>query len=154
MHVTMDLLRHFILVVDSNWPRRHALARGLRSLGAYVGGASSGQEALRYVTENEPDALVSDWTLWDMDGLELARRITQGRFRPRIILQKEGADWLSLRQTLECGGQDLLSRPFSMDQLLRSLKQRSESARRLAHPQPTASSATPEKRAARILAPV
>jgi two-component system OmpR family response regulator len=152
MKLTMGLWRLFVLVVDSEGHRRQALVGALRALGAYVGCASSGEEALRYVNENEPDALLSDWTLPDMEGLELARRITQGRFRPRFILQKEGADWRSLRETLECGGEDVLSYPFTMDELLRSLRRGSDLARRLAHPGPPASSTKLEKRAPRNLA--
>jgi DNA-binding response OmpR family regulator len=84
--------------------------------------ASSGADALQYVEENEPDAVVAKWDLPDMTGPELVRRIMSSRFGTKVILEKDGGDWRSLRQTLEVGGEDLLTHPLSAAALLRSLE--------------------------------
>lgn len=113
-----DAAKPFVLVVDSDGHRARELASSLRTLGCYSASSTRGEDALRYVAENDPDALVAAWDLSDMGGLELARRVKVGSFTPKVILVRDEADWKLLRQTMECGGDDLLSRPLSMDHLL------------------------------------
>jgi CheY-like chemotaxis protein len=122
MSIITGSRKQFVLVVDSDCHGGRSLLSELRSLGCYVSLASSGTEALQYVEDNEPDAVVADWNLPDMSGLELARRIKSMRFATKVVLEKEGADWRSLRQTLEVGGEELLSRPVSAATVLRRLE--------------------------------
>lgn len=121
MNISAGSHKQFILVVDRDCYRGRSLVSGLRALGCYVSLASSGSEALQYVAENEPDAVAVDWSLPDMPGLELARRIKSHWFATKIVLGKGDADWRSLRQTLEVGGEDLLSHPLKASTVLRSL---------------------------------
>ena len=111
----------YVLVVDGDFHRGKALVSEMRASGCYAATATSGAEALRYVAENEPDAVVSEWELPDMTGLELVRRMTLEEASTKAILHREKADWHQLRQTLECGGEDLLSNPVHATELLRAL---------------------------------
>jgi CheY-like chemotaxis protein len=97
------------------------LLSALRSFGCYAARATTGAEGLRYVRENEPDAVVGDWNLSDMTGPEFARRVKSARFETKVLLQKEGADARSLRKTLECGGEELLERSTPVSRLFRLL---------------------------------
>lgn len=115
--------KEFVLVVDSNCHRGRSLMSALRSSGCYVSLASSGAEALKHVEENEPDSVVSDWSLVDMTGLELTRRIKSRRFETKVVLEKADGDWRSLRETLEVGGNELLAHPVSAAAVLQSLEQ-------------------------------
>jgi len=121
MDLAMSPGKHFVLVVDPNGHRGRALASELRSVGCYASVAGSGEEALGYSIENEPDAILSDWNLPDVPALDLARRLKALSSRTKILFQKNEADWRLLRQVLECGGDDLLCRPFSIGQLIRIL---------------------------------
>src|SRR6266508_2866752 len=99
-----DAAKPFVLVVDSDSHRARELASSLRILGCYSAFSTRGEDALRYVAENDPDALVVAWDLPDMQGLELARRVKAGSSTPKVILVRDEADWKLLRQTMECGG--------------------------------------------------
>ena len=114
-------VKPFVLVVDSDCHRARELASSLRTFGCYSASSTCGEDALRYVAENDPDAVIVAWDLSDLQGLELARRLKTGSFTPKVILVRDEADWKLLRRTMECGGDELLSRPLSMDQLLRIL---------------------------------
>lgn len=119
--------RHFVLVVDGDVHRGRALVSELRTAGCYAASATSASEALRYVLENEPDAIVSEWELPDMAAVELCRRIKSARWGTRVILHHEAADSSALRRTLESGGEDLLSRPTSAKAVLGLLARRNGS---------------------------
>jgi DNA-binding NtrC family response regulator len=114
--------RHFVLVVDSDCRRGRDVQSTLKAMGCYAAFASSGQEALCFVREYEPDAVVSDWALSDMAGPQLAREIKCARFATKVILEKDEVDWRALRQAYEVAADDLLSRPQLGGQLLASLK--------------------------------
>jgi DNA-binding response OmpR family regulator len=116
--------------VDPDSRRARALASGLRSRGCYVASALSGEEALRYTAENEPDAILAEWDLPDLAGPEFARRVRIAGFAATVALLREGADWLHLRRTMECGGDDLLGRPCTLDQVVRSLCRCAQAAAR------------------------
>ena len=109
--------KEFVLVVDSDCHRARALATRLRALGYYAASFACGEDALKYAAENEPDAIVSDWSLSDMQGLELARRAKTQSFATKVILLSDQADWRALRETLECGGEDVVARSVSMEHL-------------------------------------
>ena len=113
--------RHYVLVVDGDCYRARAVVTELRTSGCYVATAVTGAEALRYVIENEPDAVVADWDLPDMTGPDFVRRVKSVRFATKIYLYKDRTDVSSLRQTLACGGEDLLSRPLPIASVLRAL---------------------------------
>jgi two-component system, OmpR family, response regulator len=52
-----------------------AVAKALRYEGYAVTEASTGREALDAVTRHEPDLVVLDWMLPDLDGIEVGRRL-------------------------------------------------------------------------------
>jgi signal transduction histidine kinase len=69
----LDGLR--ILVVDDDEDTREALARSLGELGAIVVGAASAAEARRSISQQAPDAIVSDIGMPDEDGLAFMRAL-------------------------------------------------------------------------------
>lgn len=123
----MAASKFFVLVVDSDCHRGRLLVSQLTDVRCYAARACSGEDALQFVRENEPDAVVCDWRLEDMSGLELLRRIKKESFQTKVLLAREQADWQLLRQTLASGGADLLGRPFSFDHLFRTLGRSVES---------------------------
>jgi CheY-like chemotaxis protein len=75
-----------ILVVDDHPDTLDVLSRLLRSLGYGVKRASTMQEALKAAVGIQLDLLISDMTLPDGDGAELARQLCAGRNIPAIAL--------------------------------------------------------------------
>ncbi len=120
---------YFVLVVDSDCYRGRLLVSQLTDARCYAARARRGEDALRFVRENEPDAVVCDWRLEDMSGLEFLRRIKEQSFPTKVILASDQADWQLLRRTLESGGEDLLGRPLALGHLLRTLGRSLESVR-------------------------
>ena len=68
-----------VLIVDDNADAADTLGELLRTLGATVSVAHSGRAALDALDSFEPDAVVLDIGMPEMDGYEVARRIHRGR---------------------------------------------------------------------------
>ena len=111
-----------VLIADGNVQRGRTLADHLENLGCEVALASSGHQAHRYAAARKTHAIVADWGLPDMNGLELARQVTLGRLGTKVVLLRDDADWPSLRLALDCGAEEVLSRPCAVDHLLRVLQ--------------------------------
>ncbi len=122
MPVTPKQGKTHVLMVDGNVQRGRGLAEHLENLGCEVAFTSSGHEAHRYAVDRKPDAIVADWGLPDMNGLELSRQVTLGRLGAKVVLLREDADWPSLRLALDCGAEEVLSHPCAVDHLLRVLR--------------------------------
>ena len=78
-----------VLVVEGNTTLKDLLVRMLRSFGFGVSSCDGGVESLSMLSENHPyDLIVVDMKLPDMDGVELAKKVSLqgGRKRPHVIL--------------------------------------------------------------------
>jgi two-component system OmpR family response regulator len=69
-----------ILVVDDEPSIVDAVATALRYEGFDVEEAATGRAALAAVAEFEPDLIVLDWMLPDLDGIEVGRRMREQGF--------------------------------------------------------------------------
>jgi two-component system OmpR family response regulator len=128
------LLRHpdgspiRILVVDDERTLTDLLQMALRYEGWDVRTASNGQQALSTAREFKPDAVVLDIMLPDIDGLQVLSRMREnGGETPVLFLTAKDA--LDDRIAgLTAGGDDYVTKPFSLEELvarLRSLLRRS-----------------------------
>ena len=70
-----------ILVVDDEPSIVDAVGTALRYEGFEVEEAGTGRDALQAVTQREPDLIVLDWMLPDIDGLEVGRRLRERGFK-------------------------------------------------------------------------
>jgi CheY-like chemotaxis protein len=108
-----------ILVVDDEPAMRHSIAELLRSRGHEVIVAGSGREALRAVYDRSatPALLLSDISMPEMSGIELAARLGAERPGIRIVLMTgmpESAELARGRPELVSA---VLLKPFSYDDL-------------------------------------
>jgi len=85
-----------VLIVDDH-PSFRASARLMLESEGYdvVGEAADGSAALRAVADLRPELVVLDVQLPDMDGFEVARRLTGGGGGPVVILvsSRDGSDF-------------------------------------------------------------
>ena len=118
-----------ILVVDDDQAVRDSLSRTLRFEGYDVETAHNGRDALEVVRAGEPDAMVLDVSMPEMDGLQACRQLrTNGALLP--ILMLTARDTVGDRVAgLDAGADDYLVKPFALQELqarVRALLRRSQ----------------------------
>ncbi|MCP5155387.1 MAG: fused response regulator/phosphatase [Ectothiorhodospiraceae bacterium] len=104
-----------ILVVDDDRTNRLVLTSYLKRLGWQITEAANGVQAVERFEAERPDAVIMDVMMPEMDGLEATRRIKAmagERFVPVIFLTAI-TDEKELARSLDCGGDDFLSKPYS-----------------------------------------
>jgi two-component system, OmpR family, KDP operon response regulator KdpE len=106
-----------ILVVDDEPQIRRALKTALTGHGYEVEVAENGKEALTLLPSWQPDALVLDLVMPDVDGLEVLRQTRTWSDLPVIVLSARGQERDKV-QALDLGADDYLTKPFGMDELL------------------------------------
>ena len=107
-----------ILVVDDEQPVRESLRRSLRFNGYDVLTASDGLEAVEAVRSENPELLILDVMMPNVDGLEVCRTLrSEGWDRPILVLTAR--DGVSDRVAgLDAGADDYLPKPFALEELL------------------------------------
>ncbi|MFB2919217.1 response regulator [Aerosakkonema funiforme] len=114
-----------ILHVDDNETNRYVVARTLRSAGFEVEEAGTGASALRSVGEQQPDLVILDVRLPDIDGFEVCRRIKTNpatSFIPVLHLSASFVKSEDKAQGLEGGADGYLAQPVEPIELLATIK--------------------------------
>ena len=117
----MSAARLKILVIDDEPPIRKLLRMGLNTQGYEVLEAPNGKAGVELLVQN-PDLIIIDLGLPDVDGLELLRTI-RGRKEgvPIVVLSSRG-DEAGKVQALDLGADDYVTKPFGMDELLARMR--------------------------------
>lgn len=107
-----------ILVVDDEQAVRESLRRSLGFNGYEVLTANDGLEAVETVRAENPELLILDIMMPNMDGLEVCRTLrSEGWDRPILVLTAR--DGVSDRVSgLDAGADDYLPKPFALEELL------------------------------------
>jgi two-component system response regulator MprA len=117
-----------ILVVDDDKKLVDMLRRTLSYEGYKVLTAADGADALTQARTEKPDAVVLDWMMPGLDGIEVAKRIRSADATP--ILMLTARDSVENRvEGLDSGADDYLVKPFAPEELLariRALLRRTE----------------------------
>ena len=113
-----------ILLVEDEERVASFVVKGLEAEGYAVEHVATGLEALARIRGDEPDLVVLDLTLPDIDGLELLRRLREGGLATPVIILSARGDVDDHVQALEVGADDYLNKPFHFDELLASLHAR------------------------------
>lgn len=106
-----------ILVVDDERQIVRMLRASLQSSGYSVSAAANGAEALDRFGAEQPDLLITDLAMPEMNGLELTRAVRRVAQTPIIVLSVRNSDAMKV-QALDEGADDYLTKPFSMPELL------------------------------------
>ena len=117
-------MRPLVLVIDDE-PSLLALIRyNLEKEGFAVCEARDGEEALLQLGERKPDAVLLDWMLPLVSGLEVCRQIRRSpasRSLPIILLTARGEEADRVRG-LDSGADDYIVKPFSPSELVARLR--------------------------------
>jgi DNA-binding response OmpR family regulator len=106
-----------ILVVDDEESILELLDLGLGREGFRVLAARTGAEALDLFRAENPDLVVLDWMLPEVDGLEVCRRLRASNQVPILMLTARN-DVDDRVRGLETGADDYLPKPFKFKELL------------------------------------
>jgi two-component system, OmpR family, response regulator len=111
-----------ILVVDDEPTLTDLLTMALRYEGCDVRSAATGNTAIRTAKEFQPDAVVLDVMLPDLDGLEVLRRL-RGHTPNVPVLFLTARDAVEDRIVgLTAGGDDYVTKPFSLEEVVARLR--------------------------------
>ena len=110
-----------ILLVDDEPLITDSLSYSLQREGIDVQVAADGASALQAIQDFQPDLVVLDLMLPDMNGLEVCRRIRVNSSVPVIMLTARGEE-IDRVLGLEVGADDYLAKPFSFRELLARIR--------------------------------
>ena len=105
-----------ILVVDDDEALLRALRIGLSARGYEVELARSGAEGVTQSSLAQPDVIVLDLGLPDMDGVDVCRRVRQFSAVPIIVLSATAGEERKVA-ALDRGADDYITKPFGMAEL-------------------------------------
>ncbi|MDA8295379.1 MAG: response regulator transcription factor [Actinomycetota bacterium] len=105
-----------ILVVDDDPSLRKALSIGLQARGYALVATGNGEDGVVQAALSQPDVVVLDLGLPDVDGIEVCRRIRSFSGAPIIVLSASGEEQRKI-QALDSGADDYVTKPFSMPEL-------------------------------------
>jgi diguanylate cyclase (GGDEF)-like protein len=119
-----------ILVVEDEPSLRSNLQRLLGIEGFATEGAENGADALKCMAINKPDLVLSDVMMPVMDGYALlaAMRADPAMSQIPVILLTAMADRAAVRQGMNIGADDYLTKPFQRDDVLNAVRTRLERA--------------------------
>ena len=114
-------MRAKVLVVDDEENILFLVETALQMQDFIVRTVGTGREAISLVEEFNPDLIVLDVMLPDLDGFEVCRRVRAGSDLPILMLTARGEETDRI-VGLELGADDYLAKPFSPRELLARLR--------------------------------
>ena len=106
-----------ILVGDDEEALSEMVASALRFAGYTVATAADGAEALSRIRAEAPDVVVLDVNMPHIDGFEVVRRMRRDGITTPVIFLTARDDIDDLRTGFRQGGDDYLTKPFSLEEL-------------------------------------
>ena len=110
-----------ILLVDDEPAIQRSVGLLLRARGYNVQIAGTGADAIAMAAREEPDLVVLDLGLPDLEGTEVCRRIRTTSQVPIVVLSARGAEADKVN-ALDLGADDYITKPFGPDELLARIR--------------------------------
>lgn len=110
-----------ILVVEDDPPVRNLITTTLRTNDYRYLVAANGETALLEASSHNPEIVLLDLGLPDMDGVEIIRKIRTWSNLPIIVISARSEDTDKI-EALDAGADDYLTKPFSVEELLARLR--------------------------------
>lgn len=110
-----------IVIVDDEAPIRRMLRIALKSEGFDVTEAEDGESGLAAIARQQPDLVVLDLGLPDIDGHTVLNELRTWSKVPVIVLSVRSGDREKVR-ALDAGAQDYVTKPFSIEEFLARIR--------------------------------
>ena len=105
------------VIIEDEIPIRKFLRASLSESEAVWFEAGEGEEGIRLVANKNPDIVLLDLGLPDIDGLEVLKRLREWTSVPVIVLSARGMEQDKI-SALDNGADDYLTKPFSVGELM------------------------------------
>ena len=113
-----------LMLVDDHQMLREGLRRSMIEEGFdVVGEAADGEEAIRLVDELQPDVVLMDVSMPEIDGVEATRRIRNEHADARIVMLTMHADHSVLTDAIRAGAVGYLVKDCSTDEVASTVRQ-------------------------------
>lgn len=109
------------LAVEDDLPVLNLITTTLKSQGYRYLTAENGEAAIMETASHNPDIVLLDLGLPDLDGVEVIRRIRSWSNVPIIVISARSEDSDKI-DALDAGADDYLTKPFSVEELLARLR--------------------------------
>ncbi|MBN2429019.1 MAG: response regulator [Deltaproteobacteria bacterium] len=113
--------KEMILLIEDEFQMRRFLRVTLQSQGYRLIETQNGEEGLAQAATRQPDVILLDLGLPDMDGLEVTERLREWTNIPIIIISAREQERDKVR-ALDAGADDYLTKPFGSDELLARIR--------------------------------
>ena len=110
-----------ILVVEDDTPVRNLITTTLKTHDYKYLTAKDGASAIMEASSYNPDIILLDLGLPDMDGIEVIKKIRTWSNSPIIVISARSEDSDKI-EALDCGADDYLTKPYSVEELLARLR--------------------------------
>jgi two-component system, OmpR family, KDP operon response regulator KdpE len=110
-----------VVLIEDEPQIRRFLRATLGSSGYRLHEATSGEDGLIEAATRQPDVVIVDLGLPDIDGLQVIRRLREWSTVPIIVLSARGQEGDKVA-ALDAGADDYVSKPFAVGELLARLR--------------------------------
>jgi two-component system, OmpR family, KDP operon response regulator KdpE len=110
-----------VLVIEDEPQIRRFLRATLPAHGYRLLEAETGQDGLTQAAMHQPDLIILDLGLPDLDGLEVTRRLREWTTVPILVLSARGQETDKV-VALDAGADDYLTKPFGIQELLARMR--------------------------------
>ena len=110
-----------VLVVEDDMPIRNLISTTLKTHEYKFLTAKDGNDAIMQASSHNPDIVLLDLGLPDIDGIEVIKKIRSWSNMPIIVISARSEDTDKI-EALDCGADDYLTKPFSVEELLQDLE--------------------------------
>ncbi len=104
-----------ILVIDDSWFQRASIRSILEELGYHILEAENGRIGLLMAVKHEPDCVLLDVLMPEMDGITTLRKIREQELSMPIIMVTADTQDTTKQQCLQLGAQQVLHKPIDPD---------------------------------------
>ncbi|KFI68811.1 Two-component system, response regulator [Bifidobacterium magnum] len=111
-----------LVVVDDEPSIRELLVASLHFAGYEVAAAASGSEAIEVIEQTQPDLILLDVMLPDIDGFTVTRRIRQEGITAPVLFLTARDDTQDKVMGLTVGGDDYVTKPFSLEEVVARIR--------------------------------
>jgi two-component system, OmpR family, KDP operon response regulator KdpE len=117
----MSAANPLVLVIEDEPQMRRFLGGALRAHDYQVVEAQSAREGLAQAAGRNPEIVLLDLGLPDLDGLEVTRQIRRSARIPIIVISARGQEHDKV-SALDLGADDYLTKPFGISELLARIR--------------------------------